>query len=365
MKSAQEENIVFISGGTSKKRRAVTSDQCIQVPVSSKKRAALGEITNLTNSLPTVKSVNVVVEKAKNKIVLKKQKVKDEKRKLEVEIEAVYATDIDKYVHLMEVEDKRRPMYDYMERIQEDITIQMRAILVDRLVKIAQVYEFVEDTLYLTVSYIDRFLSLRSVHRQRLELLGLSCMFVAAKYEEIDHPSMEEFSGITNNAGITKDEMLKMEREILRLLNFEMGNPTIKTFLRRLITRVSAQEEDSLSAVNLKLKFLGYYLAELSLLDYGCIKFLPSMVAASVVFLSKFTMQPKIHPWNSALRTYSGYGSFDLKDCVLAIHELQLNKKWGSLVAVRDKYKQHRFKCVALLISPSEIPSTYFEDVIL
>ncbi|XP_026410083.1 cyclin-A3-2-like [Papaver somniferum] len=191
-----------------------------------------------------------------------------------------------------------------MERIQEDITIQMRAILVDRLVKIAQVYEFVEDTLYLTVSYIDKFLSSKSVHRQRLELLGLSCMFVAAKYEEIDHPSMEEFSCITNNA-------------------------------------------------------------ELSLLDYRCIKFLPSMVAASVVFLSKFTMQPKIHPWNSALRTYSGYGSFDLKDCVLAIHELQLNKKWGSLVAVRDKYKQHKFKCVALLISPSEIPSTYFEDVIL
>ncbi|KAI3865333.1 hypothetical protein MKW92_016192 [Papaver armeniacum] len=182
MKSAQEENIVFISGGTSKKRRAVTSDQ-----------SAFGEITNLTNSLPTVKSVNVVVEKAKNKIVLKKQKVKDEKRKLEEEIEVVYATDIDKYVHFMEVEDKRRQMYDYMERIQEDITIQMRAILVDRLVKIAQVYEFVEDTLYLTVSYIDRFLYSKFFHRQRLELLGLSCMFVAAKYEEIDHPSMGEF----------------------------------------------------------------------------------------------------------------------------------------------------------------------------
>ncbi|KAI3985378.1 hypothetical protein MKX01_033692 [Papaver californicum] len=362
MKSAQRENIVYISGGTSKKRRVVTSDQCMQVPVSSKKRAVLGEITN---SLPTVKSDNVVVEKAKNDIELKKQKMKEEKRKLEVEIEAAYATDIDKYVHFMEVEDKRRPMYDYIVRVQEDITVEMRAILVDRLVKIAQVYEFVEDTLYLTVSYVDRFLSSKSVHRQRLELLGLSCMFVAAKYEEIDHPSMEEFSSITNNTGITKDEMLKMEREILRLLNFEMGNPTIKTFLRRLFTRVSAQEEDSLFALNLKLKFLGYYLAELSLLDYGCIKFLPSMVAASVVFLSKFTMQPKTHPWNSELQTYSGYGSFDLKDCVLAIHELQLNKKWGALVAVRDKYKQHKFNCVAMLISPSEIPATYFEDIIL
>lgn len=52
---------------------------------------------------------------------------------------------------------------------------------------------------------------------------------------------------------------------------------------------------------NLQLEFLGYYLAELSLLDYGCVKFLPSMVAASVIFLAKFTIHPKKHPWVSSL----------------------------------------------------------------
>ncbi|MCL7048075.1 hypothetical protein MKW94_000709 [Papaver nudicaule] len=172
MKSAQENNNIVSISSTSKKRRAVTSDQCMQIPVS-KKRAALGEITN---RFPVVKSENVDLEKPKkNYIELNKQKEKvhkEEKRKLEVEIEAVYATDIDEYVHFMEVEDKRRPMYDYIERIQEDITVEMRGILVDRLVKLDEVYEFVEDTLYLTVSYIDRFLSSKSVHRQRLEKLG-------------------------------------------------------------------------------------------------------------------------------------------------------------------------------------------------
>jgi hypothetical protein len=48
---------------------------------------------------------------------------------------------------------------------------------------------------------------------------------------------------------------------------------------------------------NLQLEFLGYYLAELSLLDYGCVKFLPSLIAAAVIFLSRFTLQPKVHPW--------------------------------------------------------------------
>ena len=50
---------------------------------------------------------------------------------------------------------------------------------------------------------------------------------------------------------------------------------------------------------NLQLEFLTYYLAELSLLDYGCVKFLPSMVAAAVVFLAKFTINPQMHPWVS------------------------------------------------------------------
>lgn len=48
---------------------------------------------------------------------------------------------------------------------------------------------------------------------------------------------------------------------------------------------------------NLHLEFLSYYLSELSLLDYGCVKFLPSLIAAAVIFLSRFTLQPEVHPW--------------------------------------------------------------------
>jgi cyclin A len=48
---------------------------------------------------------------------------------------------------------------------------------------------------------------------------------------------------------------------------------------------------------NLQLEFLGYYLAELSLLDYNCVKFLPSLVAASVMFVAKFIIRPKMLPW--------------------------------------------------------------------
>lgn len=48
------------------------------------------------------------------------------------------------------------------------------------LVQVAEEYKLVPDTLYYTISYIDRFLSSNVVPRQRLQLLGVSCMLIAA-----------------------------------------------------------------------------------------------------------------------------------------------------------------------------------------
>jgi cyclin A len=65
-------------------------------------------------------------------------------------------------------------------RRQPDVTYSMRAILVDWLVEVAQEYKLQNETLYLAVSFIDRFLSLMSVVRAKLQLLGTAAMFVAS-----------------------------------------------------------------------------------------------------------------------------------------------------------------------------------------
>lgn len=56
----------------------------------------------------------------------------------------------------------------------------MRAILIDWLVEVAEEYKLVPQTLYLTVNFIDRFLSCMSVLRGKLQLVGAACMLVAA-----------------------------------------------------------------------------------------------------------------------------------------------------------------------------------------
>ena len=46
------------------------------------------------------------------------------------------------------------------------------------------------DTLFLGVSCIDRFLSIQNVSRSQLQLVGVTCLFLASKYEEIYAPTV-------------------------------------------------------------------------------------------------------------------------------------------------------------------------------
>ena len=63
---------------------------------------------------------------------------------------------------------------------QPDISYGMRAILVDWLVEVVEEYHMKTETLYLAVSYIDRFLSYMSVIRAKLQLVGTAAMFIAS-----------------------------------------------------------------------------------------------------------------------------------------------------------------------------------------
>uniref|UniRef100_A0A7N0ZWS4 Cyclin N-terminal domain-containing protein n=1 Tax=Kalanchoe fedtschenkoi TaxID=63787 RepID=A0A7N0ZWS4_KALFE len=260
------------------------------------------------------------------------------------------------YQHLrsVEVRENQRPLPDYMETVQKDLRPEMRSILVDWLSEVAEEFRFSPDAVFLTFNYIDRFLSKNVVRRNRLQLLGVSCLLAASKCEEIVPPYVEELCYMTDNS-CTKDDIYKMEQEVVKLLNNEMNPPTTKTFLR-ILSKVSLNKEQSSSL----LEFTGYYLAELSLLDYQLLRFLPSLIAASVVFVARCTVTPSQHPWTIELQQYSGYRPSELKECVHAIHKLQLSKgrPWD---AISEKFTQSRFKQVADM-SLAEIPARYFED---
>lgn len=265
---------------------------------------------------------------------------------------SLYAPDIYSNIRLTEIE--RRPSTNYMERLQQDITPSMRGILIDWLVEVSEEYKLVPDTLYLTVNLIDRFLSQNYVEKQRLQLLGVTCMLIASKYEEIVAPRVEEFCLITDNT-YSREEVLEMESEVLNFLHFQLSVPTTKTFLRRFVQAAQA----SYKVPCVELEFLANYLAELTIVEYGFLKFLPSVIAASAVFLARWTLNQSDHPLTPTLEHYTSYKTSELQTSVIALEELQLNTKGCCLNAIREKYRHQKFKSVATLTPAQRVGSLF------
>ncbi|KAF5467931.1 hypothetical protein F2P56_012135 [Juglans regia] len=278
-----------------------------------------------------------------------------DKNYMDPQLCATFACDI--YKHLRASEAKKRPSTDFMERVQKDINASMRAILIDWLVEVAEEYRLVPDTLYLTVNYIDRYLSGNVMNRQRLQLLGVACMMIASKYEEICAPQVEEFCYITDNTYF-KEEVLQMESAVLNFLKFEMTAPTTKCFLRRFVRAAQGINE----VPSLQLECLANYIAELSLLEYNMLCYAPSLLAASAIFMAKYILFPSQKPWNSTLQHYTIYKPSDLCNCVKDLHRLCCDSHTSSLPAIKEKYSQHKYKYVAKKYCPPTIPAEFFQN---
>ena len=86
------------------------------------------------------------------------------------------------------IQNESRP-HDYIDS-QPEINESMRAILVDWLIDVHRKFELSPETLYLTINIVDRFLAIKIVSRRELQLVGISAMLMASKYEEIWPPEV-------------------------------------------------------------------------------------------------------------------------------------------------------------------------------
>lgn len=257
-----------------------------------------------------------------------------------------YASEIFQY--LKQAELKNRPKPGYMKK-QPDINHSMRAILVDWLVEVAEEYKLLPQTLYLTINYIDRFLSAMSVLRGKLQLVGTACMLVASKFEEIYPPEVTEFVYITDDT-YTAKQVLKMESLILRTINFDVSVPTVLNFLERFVKATECSDSDSP-----KVEALAKYLCELTLLDADpYLKYLPSTIAASSVVLALHTLG--LPSWNATLCHYTGFQLLDLQACLHDLHRTFSLAAKNPQQAIREKYKSASFHGVATLTAPEMLP---------
>ncbi|KTW29645.1 hypothetical protein T552_00853 [Pneumocystis carinii B80] len=239
-----------------------------------------------------------------------------------------YSDEIFAYMHELEV--KYKPSPTYIEH-QPDMQWSMRSVLIDWLIQVHSRFHLLPETLYLTINLIDRFLSVKVVSLPKLQLVGATALFLASKYEEIICPSVHEIVYMVDY-GYSSEEILKAERYMINMLNFDLGWPGPMSFLRR----VSKADEYDLDT-----RTLTKYLLELTVMDFRFIGILPSFIVAAAHYLSRCMLEKG--SWTDAHVYYSSYTERQLLPLVSIILQcLQSPKKHHN--AIYEKYADKKFK---------------------
>jgi hypothetical protein len=241
------------------------------------------------------------------------------------------------------VQVSRTARFGYMAA-QNDINEKMRSILVDWLVEVHQKFKLVPETMHLAVNIIDRFLERKLVPRQKLQLVGVTAMLLASKYEEIYPPEIHDFVYITDKAYM-KEQILQMEAMVLTALEFRITVPTRFVFLNRYLKVAGV---DATTEVGLKTAMLATYLTERTLQEYRMLQYTPSKIAASMVNMALRTMRGR-GVWTRALEQHSGYSQEQLRPCISDMEEVLRNPPNANLKAVRNKYSTPKYLEVALI----------------
>lgn len=225
-------------------------------------------------------------------------------------------------------------------RWQQDINEKMRAILIDWIIEVHLKFKLLPETLFITVSLIDRYLELTQVKRNNLQLVGVTAMLIASKYEEIYAPEVKDFVYITDNA-YTRQDIFECECQMLSRLEFNITCPSAYRFLER-FTKVAQADAQQFN--------LARYLIELPLIEQRMLKYTPSTIAASAILLSRrITLPSKESHWTSALWQSSGYSENELRSCLKDMVILLKGIDKCTLQAVRKKFSLQRFMEVALI----------------
>ncbi|KAI1813716.1 cyclin-like protein [Poronia punctata] len=245
---------------------------------------------------------------------------------------AEYAHEIFEY--LRDLECKSIPNPQYMSH-QDDIAWRTRGILIDWLIEVHTRFHLLPETLFLAINIIDRFLSKKVVQLDRLQLVGITAMFIASKYEEVLSPHVANFRHVADD-GFSEDEILSAERFILGALDYDLSYPNPMNFLRRI------SKADN---YDIQTRTIGKYLMEISLLDYRFMAYRPSHIAAAAMYLARLIFDRG--EWDETLAYYAGY----TEDEIAPVFELMVDYLARPVIheAFYKKYASKKFLKASLV----------------
>ena len=291
--------------------------------------------SNRNNTITTINRSSITTQKLDDDVEMKIENCiipeKKVKTKINIQNADEYFNDI--CIELFKNEEKYLVDPNYMSN-QSDINHRMRAILIDWLIDVHLKYKLIPQTMYIAVNLIDRYLEKNETKRTKLQLVGVTAMFIACKYEEIYPPELKDFVYITDGAYV-KADVLNMEYKMLKSLDFNVTFPTQWS-----IFEIYKKKLD----LNEKTFKLAWFLMELCLINYKTLKYKMSVLAASAILIASKTLG--VYSSNWFLKNV-GIEEKNLEECCKEMYDFYVYNSTHSLQAIRKKFSSSKFDEVA------------------
>jgi len=251
--------------------------------------------------------------------------------------------------------------------VQADLLPIHRAMLVDWLVEVIDVFEMSVRSVFTAVNYTDRHLALRTVERKQFQLLGATCLHIASKCEDVSYIGVEDLVVCADRV-YEEQDVLKLEEEVLNTLDFRICVPTVIDFLNIFIVRLGfGEEEDEMCTelapgdkhlaridVSKKARILSQYMAELSLQEYFFMWKMPSEVAAAALVLALYYTDAvtSFFPYEERLIATTGYSLADIRESVEQLKEAHIEAPLKHTLTVIKRRYQRDVLCKVAFIEP-------------
>ncbi|ESQ35180.1 hypothetical protein EUTSA_v10007052mg [Eutrema salsugineum] len=265
--------------------------------------------------------------------------IDDESNQLEV---AEYVDDIYQFYWTAEA---LNPALGYYISTQTEVSPITRGILINWLIEVHFKFDLMHETLYLTMNLLDRYLSQVPIKKNEMQLIGVTALLLASKYEDYWHPRIKDLISISAES-YTREQILGMERIMLKQLKFRLNEATPYVFMLRFLKAAQS---------NKKLEQLAFYLIELCLVEYEALKFKPSLLCASAIYVARCTLH-MTPVWTALLNNHTHYNVSEMKDCSDMILRFHKAAKTGKLRVTYEKYMNPNRSNVAVLKPLDRLP---------
>ncbi|XP_016930588.3 G2/mitotic-specific cyclin-B [Drosophila suzukii] len=255
-----------------------------------------------------------------------------------------YVNDIYDYLYQVELQ---QPIHkDHLEG-QKEVSHKMRAVLIDWINEVHLQFHLAPETFQLAVAIIDRYLQVvKDTKRTYLQLVGVTALFIATKYEELFPPAIGDFVFITDDTYTTR-QIRQMELQIFKAIDCNLSRPLPIHFLRRYSKAAGAEDEHHA---------MSKYFIELASVDYDMASYRPSEIAAASLFLSLHLLNGNYRAgtgfndrhWTPTLTFYSRYSAAHLRPITRQIAKLARDAPQAKLKAIYNKYQGSKFQKIAL-----------------